>query len=258
MTTKQSKVRSEIKAAAEIIHDSEKTIVLTGAGISTPSGIPDFRSKESGLWTEYDPFEVASLISFRQNPEKFYDWIRPLTYKISLAQPNPAHRSLADFERSGIVQVIITQNIDGLHQRAGSKNVLEVHGSWRSLTCTACFQCFEAKYFIQPFLKEGSIPYCQNCGSVLKPDLILVGEQLPTKIWMEATHASKSCDVFIIAGSSLEVNPVAGLPLQALQNDSKIIIINRSGTYLDNHADVVINEDVALVIPQILEQIRTK
>ena len=256
MTVNKSKFLSEIRAAAEIINASEKTVVLTGAGISTPSGIPDFRSKESGLWNEYDPFEAASLISFRQNPEKFYNWIRPFAQKITIAQPNPAHLSLADLERQGSVQVVITQNIDGLHQRAGSQNVLEIHGSWRSLTCSACFRRFESKSFMMPFLEKGSIPFCQKCGSVLKPDLILIGEQLPTKIWMEAKHASKFCNTMIVAGSSLEVNPVAGLPLQALENDSNLIIINRSATYLDNHADIVINDDVAKIIPKIFEQIR--
>lgn len=256
MTAKESKFHSEIRAAAEIIHASESTVVLTGAGISTPSGIPDFRSEESGLWTEYDPFEVASLVSFRQDPQKFYNWIRPLAYQISVAHPNPAHLSLADLERLGRIQVIVTQNIDGLHQRAGSQNVLEVHGSWRRLTCTACFRSFDSNRFMLPFLNKGRIPYCLNCGCVLKPDLILMGEQLPTKIWMNAAHASRSCEVMVIAGSSLEVNPVAGLPLQALANNSKLIIINRSATYLDKHAALVINDDVARILPKIFEQIR--
>jgi len=256
MNASQIKFLSNIQTAAEIIRASENTVVLTGAGISTPSGIPDFRSKECGLWTEFDPFEVASLISFRQNPEKFYKWIRPLAQKISEAKPNPAHLSLADLERNGCIEAIITQNIDGLHQRAGSQKVLEVHGSWESLTCTACFETFESTGFMRSFINAGNIPYCRNCGSVLKPNLILIGEQLPTKIWMKAAYASSSCDAMIIAGSSLEVYPVAGLPLQALDNNAKLIIINRSATHLDQHAEIVINDDVASVIPQIVQHIR--
>lgn len=255
MDTNEYKFLSEIISAAEIIRASENAVVLTGAGISTPSGIPDFRSKDSGLWTEYDPFEVASLISFRQNPENFYNWIRPLAIQIIEAKPNSAHIGLADLESRGDIKAIITQNIDGLHQMAGSQRVLEVHGSWKSLTCTACFKCFESVGLLAPFLNEGVIPLCKDCGSVLKPDLILMGEQLPARIWMEAANISRSCDVMIVAGSSLEVYPVAELPLQAIEQGAKLIIINRSETYLDELASLVINHDVASVIPQIVQHI---
>jgi NAD-dependent deacetylase len=241
--------------AAEIIRASRNAIALTGAGISTPSGIPDFRSPESGLWEHFNPFEVASLSSFRHNPVEFYNWMRGLARQILEAKPNPAHHSLADLQKSGYVQTIITQNIDNLHQRAGSQHVLEVHGSIATMTCTSCYQKVQAKCFYEAYLDEGEIPHCPKCGSVLKPDLVLMGEQLPAIIWLEAERASKACDLMIVAGSSLEVLPVAGLPMRALENGARLILINYSETYLDVRADIVLHEDVATTLPLIVAQL---
>ena len=226
-----------------------------GAGISTPSGIPDFRSSEGGLWEKYDPFEVASLASFRYNPAKFYEWMRSLALQIHDAQPNPAHIGLARLEQAGYIQTVITQNIDVLHQRAGSQNVLEVHGSWRSLTCVRCYHTYEAREYIQPYLENGQIPHCSGCGGILKPDVMLFGEQLPAKTWLKAVQASRECDLMIVAGSSLEVLPAAGLPMRALENGAHLIMINHSQTYLDVRADVVLHEDVADIIPRIADQL---
>ena len=255
MAVKTVRIEEYIRTAADIIQTSKKTVILTGAGVSTPSGIPDFRSIEGGLWTKYDPFEIASLSAFRNNPVKFYRWIRSLASKIMDAEPNDAHVGIARMENAGFIQTIVTQNIDGLHQRAGAQTVLEVHGSWNYLSCTACFQQFGSLEFMKPFLIEGEIPYCPQCGCVLKPDLILMGEQLPARVWLKANQASKSCDLMIVAGSSLEVFPVAGLPTRALDNGSKLIIINQTETYIDVRADLVIQEDVSYVIPLIAEKI---
>jgi NAD-dependent deacetylase len=244
-----------IRCAVDILKGSEKTVVLTGAGISTPSGIPDFRSSEGGLWEKYDPFEVASLASFRYNPAKFFDWMRSLALQIHDAQPNPAHIGLARLEQAGYIQTVITQNIDLLHQRAGSQNVLEVHGSWRSLTCVRCFHTFDSREYMKPYLESGQIPYCSDCGGVLKPDVMLFGEQLPAKTWLKAVQASRECDLMIVAGSSLEVLPAAGLPMRALENGAHLIMINHSHTYLDVRADVVLHEDVADIIPRIVDQL---
>jgi NAD-dependent deacetylase len=244
---------NSIRSAAAIIRGSKNAVVLTGAGISTPSGIPDFRSTSSGLWQKYDPFEVASLSSFRYNPENFFKWMRPLATDIFAAHPNPAHVSLAEMEKLGYVKTIVTQNIDLLHRRAGSQNVLEVHGSFASLTCVRCYHQFASDCFIQPYLEEGKIPVCPDCQGLLKPDLVLFGEQLPVKIWLKAQQACKTCDLMIVAGSSLEVLPVAGLPMRALENGAHLILINHSETYLDVRADVLLHEDLDLVFPHILQ-----
>lgn len=248
-------MRENLKHAAEIIRSSNYTVVLTGAGISTPSGIPDFRSPSSGLWERYDPFEVASLNAFRYHPEKFFNWMRPLARDIHAAKPNPAHIGLARLEQAGYIQTIITQNIDELHQRAGSSNVLEVHGSLRTLTCIGCFLKYESENFIQPYLEEGIIPHCPSCGNILKPNVILFGEQLPAQTWLQAQACCQVCELMIVAGSSLEVLPVAGLPMRALEKGAHLIIINQTQTYADVRADIVLAHDVALVIPLLVDEV---
>jgi NAD-dependent deacetylase len=244
-----------IRFAVDIIRNSQRTVVLTGAGISTPSGIPDFRSPESGLWEKFDPFEVASLTAFRYNPTRFYEWMRHLATTILAARPNPAHISLAWLQEHGFIHTIITQNIDALHQRAGAKKVLEVHGSIEYMSCIRCYKQFEAQKYIAAYLTDGEIPICPDCRGVLKPDLVLMGEQLPVRVWLQAQEASKKCDLMIVAGSSLEVLPVAGLPMRALENGAHLILINFSQTYLDVRADVVLHEDVAEVLPRIVDQV---
>lgn len=250
MLNRPASLPSAIRCAADIIRSSRRGVVLTGAGISTPSGIPDFRSQSGGIWEKYDPFEVASLNAFRYDPERFYGWLRSLAARMLAARPNPAHFGLARLEQVGVVQTIVTQNIDSLHQRAGSQAVLEVHGSLSTLTCTGCYRTVDAAPYIGPYLERGEIPRC-TCGSVFKPDLVLMGEQLPARTWLNAQEACRQCDLMIVAGSSLEVLPVAGLPMRALENGARLILINHSTTYLDVRADVVIHEDVAEVIPRI-------
>lgn len=244
-----------IRPAAEIISNARKTVVLTGAGISTHSGIPDFRSPGTGLWTRNDPIEVASLDSFRYNPENFFNWIRPLVSGMHAAQPNAAHIALAKLEQNGFVKTIITQNVDGLHYRAGAKNVLEVHGSMRTMTCVSCFRKYDSSDFLIAYLDHGDIPHCQQCKHILKPDVILFGEQLPVRTWLKAQEISKQCDLMIVAGSSLEVLPVAGLPMRAIENGAHLIIINNTVTYLDVRADVVFNGDVVEVLPLIVSEV---
>ncbi len=244
-----------IRCAADIIRQSKEAIVLTGAGISTPSGIPDFRSTDSGLWEQYDPFEVASLSAFRYQPERFFKWMRPLAINMFDAIPNDAHTGLAKLEQSGYLKTIITQNIDSLHQRAGSKNVIEIHGSLKTLTCVSCFDQYNSDDFIDTYLNDGTIPHCPACNNVLKPDVVLMGEQLPITAWQKAQDASKKCDLMIVAGSSLEVIPVATLPMRVVDNGAHLIIINRSETYINVRADVVFLEDVAEIIPLIANEV---
>ena len=248
-------ITKNIRCAADIIRQSKEAIVLTGAGISTPSGIPDFRSTDSGLWEQYDPFEVASLSAFRYQPERFFKWMRPLVINMFDAIPNDAHIALAKLEQSGYLKTIITQNIDSLHQRAGSKNVIEIHGSLKTLTCVSCFDQYNSDDFIDTYLNDGTIPHCPACNNVLKPDVVLMGEQLPITAWQKAQDASKKCDLMIVAGSSLEVIPVATLPMRVVDNGAHLIIINRSETYINVRADVVFLEDVAEIIPLIANEV---
>lgn len=247
--------RKDIRKAASLLESASYTVVLTGAGSSTPSGIPDFRSSGNGLWRRQDPMEVASLSAFRHNPQKFFEWLRPLAKAILEATPNPAHLSLARLEKKGYIHTTITQNIDGLHRRAGSQNVLSVHGTIQSLSCINCYQQFPSDDHIGPYVEDGTVPRCPDCECILKPDVVLFEEQLPAKTWLQAKKASHSCDLMIIAGSSLVVMPVAGLPMEALQHGASLIVINKTPTYIDAQAAVVLTGDMADIIPAIASEI---
>lgn len=240
-----------IKSAVQLIKNANLSVALTGAGSSTPSGIPDFRSSGTGLWTRFSPIEIASLTAFRHNPERFFEWFRPLASHILTSTPNPAHFALARLEQHKHLNTIITQNIDGLHQRAGSLNVLQVHGTLDTMTCIGCYQQVSANGYKESFIDAGKIPYCDTCGNILKPDVVLFEEQLPARIWIKAHRIAQACDLMIVAGTSLVVSPVAQLPEQAKKNGAIIIIVNKSTTYMDEFADVVIRGDVADILPEI-------
>jgi len=240
--------------AAELFRKAKRVVVLTGAGISTPSGIPDFRSEGTGLWSRDEPLESASLSTFRTAPERFFKWFRPLADQIFHAQPNPAHFALAEFEEAGHQNLIVTQNIDGLHQKAGSRQVVEMHGTLQTLSCTQCYKKYPSADFLKPFIEHGTLPQCISCNGILKPDVILFGEQLPQSAWQAAQRATRQCDLMLVAGSSLEVLPVAGLPIQALDHGAHLIVINNTTTYVNVRADIVITENVATIIPEIIKR----
>jgi len=246
--------QTALEDAAELFRKAERVVVLTGAGISTPSGIPDFRSEGSGLWSRDEPMEVASLSTFRTAPERFFRWFRPLASQIFYARPNSAHEALAEYEHAGHPKTILTQNIDGLHQKAGSGHVVELHGTLRTLSCTQCYRQFPSENFLRPFIEDGILPRCTNCNAILKPDVILFGEQLPQGAWQAAQRAARQCDLMLVAGSSLEVLPVAGLPLQALDQGAHLIVINNTETYVNVRADIVITENVATILPEIIKR----
>jgi NAD-dependent deacetylase len=254
MTPFSSQTRTNIEHVADLLRKSKQAVVLTGAGISTPSGIPDFRSEGTGLWARPELMEAASLRTFRTDPERFFVWFRPLAGLIFNADPNPAHTGLAELERAGRIYSIITQNIDTLHQKAGSQNVIEMHGTLRTLSCTQCFHQARAKRYLKAFVEQGELPYCKKCGGLMKPDAILFGEQLPQKAWSNAQRDSRQCDLMLVVGSSLEVLPVAGLPMQVIDRGAHLVILNNATTYIDVRADVVIQEDVADIIPAIAEK----
>jgi NAD-dependent deacetylase len=244
-----------IHHAADLIKKSRHTVALTGAGISTPSGIPDFRSPGVGLWTRVEPMEVASLTAFRHNPEQFYRWFQPLAVQVRSAQPNSAHIALAKLQVAGYVSTIITQNIDGLHTRAGAANVLEVHGSLDTLSCTNCYRKVPSVTVIEEYIDHCTVPHCPSCGSVLKPDIILYEEQLPVAIWNKAEMACQKCDLMLVVGTSLEVMPSAKLPIQAMDHGAQLVIVNNAETFMDVRANIVIHADVAEILPQIMQEV---
>jgi NAD-dependent deacetylase len=244
-------IEAKLNQARELLAQSKNALALTGAGISTPSGIPDFRSPGSGLWEKADPFQVASIYGFSRRPQDFYDWIHPLAKLTLDAKPNAAHLALAQLEQSGPLQGIITQNIDMLHTRAGSCNVYEVHGHMREMTCMRCYHVFDSTEFMTTFLETQAVPHCTHCDGILKPNVILFGEQLPVRILEQAKKQARQCDLMIVAGSSLEVAPVSDLPMQAVSNGARLIIINFEETYADRYADVAIHGDVVDILPQL-------
>jgi NAD-dependent deacetylase len=244
-----------VARAADILRDARRTVALTGAGISTPSGIPDFRSGSESLWERSDPMEVASLRAFHANPQSFYDWFRPLLERLLVAGPNPAHTALAELERCGTLQAVITQNIDGLHQRAGSREVYELHGHLRSATCVECDRQVPSGPLLER-ARRGNVPRC-DCGAAFKPDVVLFDELLPRGLFWLAQRALDTCDAIIVAGTSLEVYPVSEMPLAGLRRGARLIIVNQGETYLDDRADVVLREDVAVALPAIVERLGT-
>jgi len=252
----QHDLDKHITTAAQILRQAKRAVALTGAGISTPSGIPDFRSTDSGLWEKHDPMIVASLYGFQQQPEAFYDWVRPLSRLTAEAAPNPAHFALRDLEKMGILNSIITQNIDILHTRAGSQTVYEVHGHMREMECLSCGVTADAEPVMKAFVDQNQLPRCIACGAITKPKVILFGELLPAEILHGAQQAAASCDVMIVIGSSLEVAPINSLPRIALQNGAKLIIINFGPTHIDSAADVIIRGDVATVLPRIVQLVQ--
>ncbi len=231
---------------AALIRDRQPCVVLTGAGVSTESGIPDFRS-DTGIWAEVDPFEVASIQAFRRNPARVWNFYRERVHVLRDAQPNAAHLALAELEQRGLVGAVITQNIDLLHTRAGSRDVVEVHGSIRSAQCLGCLwtEPFDA---VLAQLDESPLPSCSQCGEVLKPGVVLFGELLPAGAMERAMQLARGARLMLVVGSSLEVWPVAGLPLES----RAFAIVNRGATALDEHAlltiDAAAGETLAAVV----------
>lgn len=215
---------------AALVRERQPCVVLTGAGISTESGIPDFRSS-SGIWADVDPFEVASIDAFRRDPERVWAFYRQRIDLLRHTEPNEGHLALAELERRGLVRAVVTQNIDMLHSRAGSRDVVEVHGSIRSAQCPACLWS-EPIEDVLAQLEERSAPLCPKCAAVLKPGVVLFGELLPTGAMERAIELARSSALLLVVGSSLEVWPVAGLPLEA----PAFAVVNRGTTALDGQA----------------------
>jgi NAD-dependent deacetylase len=242
-----------IDKAIALLREARHVVALTGAGISTPSGIPDYRSPKSGLWEKgSDMMDVASIYAFRHNPQAFFDWLRPLLRVILEAQPNPAHVALAQLEDAGRLHALVTQNIDLLHGRAGSRELFEVHGHLREIVCPACHHTLPAGPFIEAFMATGAIPRCRRCHHVMKPSVVLFGELLPQRTMKAAQAHARAADLCLVAGSSLEVAPAGDLPALTRANGGRLIIINYEATHMDAEAEVVIHADVAEVLPRLV------
>jgi len=225
---------------AELILQSQPCVALTGAGVSTESGIPDFRSA-SGLWAQYDPMEYATIDAFRRDPVKVWDFYSKRLGVLREAKPNAAHRALAQLERRGLVEGVITQNVDRLHALAGSQNVIEVHGSLRTSSCLSCGhrETFERVVQLLP------VPACERCGSLLKPDVVMFGELLPERALERASELVRRAGLLLVVGSSLEVYPVAGLPEEALAAGARLAIVNRGESPYDRRADLKVDASAA-------------
>ena len=219
---------------AELIRTRQPCVVLTGAGVSTESGIPDFRSP-TGIWAEVDPMEYASLRAFRADPEKVWSFYSKRIEMLTGAEPNDAHIALAALERRGFVDAIVTQNIDLLHEKAGSRDVVEVHGSIRTASCLACGHREPLDESLLP------LPRCEKCGAVLKPDVVFFGELLPQDAIDRAYELARHAALMLVVGSALEVFPVAELPLETLRAGGSLAIVNRGPTALDHRAELKVD-----------------
>jgi NAD-dependent deacetylase len=224
-------------ALAELIRESRSTVALTGAGISVPSGIPDFRTPETGLWANVDPMEVAHIDVFERDPARFWSYYRPRFQSLGDKRPNPAHEALAELERRGLIEGVITQNIDRLHRAAGSRNVVEVHGSIETSSCTRCATVFEIDA-VEELFDTAGIAVCSSCGGAVKPDVVLFGELLSESAMSRARGLAERAELMICVGSSLAVYPVAGLPQLTLECGGRLAVVTKGETPYDADAEV--------------------
>jgi NAD-dependent deacetylase len=231
--------REPVAQLAALIREAQPCVVLTGAGVSTESGIPDFRSP-TGIWAQFDPLEYASIEAFRRDPAKVWSFYTPRFAMLTEAKPNDAHRALAELEHAGFVRAIVTQNIDLLHERAGARDVIEVHGSIRTSSCRACGASYPLEEVVA-LLETEAAPSCPTCGGVLKPDVVFFGELLPEDAIARATELARDAGLLLVVGSSLEVYPVAGLPLETVQAGGRLAIVNRDPTPFDEDAELVVH-----------------
>jgi len=233
----------DLQRAISILARAERIVALTGAGVSAESGVPTFRGS-GGLWEGKRPEQLASPEAFADDPEqvwRFYNWRRELLLK---CQPNMAHRCLADLEAAGRLQAVITQNVDGLHQLAGSRQVVELHGNIWRVCCTGCRQVMDAYG-----RKLSDLPKCDDCGSLLRPDVVWFGEPLPAEALAEAEALARRCDLMLVIGTSAVVYPAAALPLLARQGGAAVVEINPEPTPLSEQADLCLRGQAGRILP---------
>jgi NAD-dependent deacetylase len=245
-----------IKAIASEIRDSEYAVAFTGAGISAESGVPTYRG-EGGLWTKYDPKLYANIYRFLKEPSYYWNFFREVRYPhLKKVKPNSAHLALAEIEAAGNLKTVITQNIDGLHQEAGSASVVELHGTTRIIYCLDCSRRYSMDEVFARLEVENP-PHCPACSGKLRPAVVFFGEALDPQILSRAFEEAKKCDFLLAVGSSLVVNPAAEIPLRAKQKGATLAIINKERTPLDDMADYVIHEEAGKALPQIAQWLKT-
>jgi len=238
-----------IDKLAECISKAKRIAVVTGAGMSTESGLPDFRSKD-GLWREFRPEELASVDALNQRPLLFYEFYRFRLELLNQAAPNPAHRALVELETMGRIEKIVTQNVDGFHTEAGSRRVAEIHGSLRQARCHECHRVYPVALLEKPIKALSELPRCR-CGGLIRPGVVLFGEMLPQKALDDAIEAMETCEGILVIGSSLQVHPAAGLPRIVLGRGKPLWIVNLDPTHYDAVADIVVRAKAGEVLPQV-------
>jgi NAD-dependent deacetylase len=250
-----------IDRAAELLATAGPTVVFTGAGVSTESGIPDFRSP-AGVWARYDPddFSYPSFLRSEESRRRYWALGRELYRTVRAAQPNPAHHAIVALERLGLIDCVITQNIDNLHQRAGSApdRVIELHGNATRARCLECHKTY-SRDDIQGRLEAGeAVPACHGCGGIIKPHTVLFGEPMPAQETRAAGERSRAAGCFVVVGSSLVVYPAAYMPLYAKEAGARLVIVNLTPTPLDHLADVVISGKAGSVMSRLIERVTTR
>jgi NAD-dependent deacetylase len=237
----------------DALRDAELIAALTGAGISAESGIATFRDAQDGLWTRFDPRELATPAAFARNPKRVWDWYAWRRERVAAARPNPGHLALAELERRAPEFVLITQNVDGLHQRAGSRNVVELHGNIGRVKCSREGTCVER------WETQGDeVPRCPNCGALLRPDVVWFEELLPAEALAKAEDAVRRCDVLLVVGTSAEVYPAAALPAEASASGATVVEVNPDPTPLSRRADYLLTGPAGEVLPALLKRLRLK
>ena len=243
-----------ILKAAKVIKESRNMIALTGAGISVESGIPDFRSA-GGLWEKYDPAIYASIDTFRSQPERCWDMIFDMLELTGTAQPNPAHRAMAELEEMGHLKAVITQNIDNLHQKGGSKNVIEYHGNSTHLVCLKCHSRYEMAEFDT---SRREPPLCKKCGAVLKPSIVFFGEMIPQAALVDSSALAHAADVVLVAGTSAVVYPAAAIPYEAKQHGGAVVIESNVEETSFSHSitDIFLKGPSGEILPRLLQAVK--
>ena len=244
-------VGTGVERLAELLSGAGSAIALTGAGISVPSGIPDFRTPETGLWSKVDPIEVAHIDVFERDPERFWSYYRPRFHALGDKRPNAAHQALAELERRGLIEGVITQNIDRLHRAAGSRNVVEVHGSIETSSCTTCATAFGIEE-VEALFDERGVAVCSFCSGAVKPDVVLFGELLSESAMARATDLAERAELMLCVGSSLAVYPVADLPRLTLGAGGRLAIVTKGETPFDDDAELKLDGEVDVELGELL------
>jgi NAD-dependent deacetylase len=252
---RQVDIAKGVERLAELIRQSRSTVVLTGAGVSVPSGIPDFRTPETGLWANVDPMEVAHIDVFERDPARFWSYYRPRFQSLGDKRPNDAHKALAELERRRLIEGVVTQNIDRLHGAAGSREVVEVHGSIETSSCRRCDASYGLEEMDSLFDAEG-VALCAGCGGPVKPDVVLFGEMLPAGAMRRAQELAEAAELLICVGSSLAVYPVAGLPAVTLERGGKLAIVTKGPTPYDGDAALKLEGEVDVELAELAAALR--